>query len=173
MDDLAAQISNKSEDSSQQARIPAPATHNIDTNHDVDAKKLAHAPSVDLESDQSTLQLGNPPGNEDLNPMTSGEQADAKKFFHKPFFYILIGVLVISVIVGTVLGVTLSPRASQPPGTTATCSNNAGPNAGSNPFAARLHYSIDPITHCLDILFQFFISSEPGIGLDLDRSVFF
>ena len=49
--------------------------------------------------------------------MTSGEQADAKKFFHAPFFYILIGVLVISVIVGTVLGVTLSPRASQP-GTT-------------------------------------------------------
>ena len=117
MNDLAAQISNKSEDSSQQARIPAPATHNIGTTHDVDAQKLAHAPSVDLESDHSTLRLGNPPGNEDLNPKTSGEQADEKKFFHKPFFYKLIGVLVISVIVGTVLGLTLSDRASQP-GTT-------------------------------------------------------
>jgi Leucine-rich repeat (LRR) protein len=70
--------------SSQQARIPAPAKDKIDANHDVDAKKLiAHAPSVYLKCDKSALRLGNP-GNEDLNPMTSGKQDDAKKFFHAP-----------------------------------------------------------------------------------------
>ena len=46
MNDLATQISRKSKDSSQQVRIPAPATDKIDTNHDIDAKKFAHAPLV-------------------------------------------------------------------------------------------------------------------------------
>ena len=79
MNDLAAQNSSKSEDRSQQARIPAPDIDNIDTNHYVDAKKLTHAPPAYLESGQSTFRLGNP-DKEDLNLMPSGEQADAKKF---------------------------------------------------------------------------------------------
>ena len=83
LNNLVAQFSSKSEDRSQQARIPAPAIDNIDTNHDIDAKKVAHAPPVCLECDHSTLRLGNL-GNEDLNPMTSGKQADTKKFFHAP-----------------------------------------------------------------------------------------
>ena len=87
MDDSAAQISSKIEDSSQQARIPAPATDNIDTNHDIDAKKLAHAPAVYVESDQAASRLGNP-GNHDWNAMTPEEKADAKKLAHAPPFYV-------------------------------------------------------------------------------------
>ena len=87
MDDSAAQISSKIEDSSQQARIPAPAIDNIDTNHDIDAKKVAHAPPVYVESDQATFQFGSP-ANDDLNHMTSEEKADAKKLAHAPPVYV-------------------------------------------------------------------------------------
>ena len=87
MNDSAAKISSKSKDGSEQARIPAPATDNIDTNHDFDAKKLAHAPPVYLESDQATSQLGNP-GNHDLNAMTPEEKADAKTLAHAPPVYL-------------------------------------------------------------------------------------
>ena len=86
INDLAAQISSKSEDRSQQARIPAPATDNLNTIHDVDAKKLAHAPPVYLESDQAASRLPNP-GNHDWNPMTPEEKADAKKLAHAPSIY--------------------------------------------------------------------------------------
>ena len=84
MKDLAPQISSKSEDSSHQARIPAPVISNIDTNHDANANELARAPPV---SDQATLRLGCP-GNHDLNPMTPEEKADAKKLAHAPPIYI-------------------------------------------------------------------------------------
>ena len=81
---LAAKISSKTEDSGQEARIPAPDTGNRNTNQDVDAKKLAHAPPVHLESDhQATPRVGNP-GDDDLNAMTSEEKAAAKKLAHAP-----------------------------------------------------------------------------------------
>jgi hypothetical protein len=80
MKDLAPQISSKSEDSSHQARIPAPVISNIDTNHDANANELARAPPV---SDQATLRLGCP-GNHDLNPMTSGEDEDVQNLSHMP-----------------------------------------------------------------------------------------
>jgi hypothetical protein len=50
---------------------------------------------------------------------------------------------------------------------------NAGSNSGSNLFATRLRYFVDSIAHCLDILFQCFVSSKSGFGLDFDRSLFF
>jgi hypothetical protein len=88
MNDSATQISdNKSEDSSQQAIIPAPATETIDANHGGNAKKIAHAPPVYLESHQATLQLGSP-GKDDLNAMTPEEKADAKKLAHAPPVYL-------------------------------------------------------------------------------------
>ena len=78
------QISSKSEAaSSQQARNPAPATGNIDTQHTAVAKKLVPFPPVHSESDQATLRLGNL-DSDNLNPMTSGEKADAKKLAHAP-----------------------------------------------------------------------------------------
>ena len=84
MKDLAPQISSKSEDSSHQARIPAPVISNIDTNHDANANELARAPPV---SDQATLRLGWP-GNHDFHSMTSEEKADAKKLAHAPPVYL-------------------------------------------------------------------------------------
>jgi hypothetical protein len=87
MNDLAAQISSKSEDRSQRARTPAPVTDNIDTNHYVDAKKLTHGPPAYLESDRAASQLGNH-GNHDLNPMTSEKKAGAKKLAHAPPVYL-------------------------------------------------------------------------------------
>ena len=54
-----------------QARLPAPATGNIATNHDVGAKKFAHAPPIHLESDQATPRLADP-HDDNLNPMTYG-----------------------------------------------------------------------------------------------------
>ena len=88
MNDLTAQISDKSEDSSQQARISAPATVNIDANHGDNAKNPTHAPPVHSEStNQATLRLGSP-GNDDLNAMTSEEKADAKKLAHAPPVYL-------------------------------------------------------------------------------------
>ena len=77
------QISDKSEKSSQQAKNPAPTTGNIDTIHDVYAKKRAHEPPAHLESDQETLRLGGQ-SNDDFHPTTSGETADAKKLAHAP-----------------------------------------------------------------------------------------
>ena len=86
MSDLTPKTSSKGEASRQQeARIPAPATGNIDTNHDVDAKKLAHAPPENLECDQETLRrLGNP-GNEDIrHNMNSGEDGHVQNMLHVP-----------------------------------------------------------------------------------------
>ena len=78
------QISSKSEAaSSQQARNPAPATGNIDTQHTAVAKKLVPFPPVHSESDQATLRLGGQ-SNDDFHPTTSGETADAKKLAHAP-----------------------------------------------------------------------------------------
>jgi hypothetical protein len=50
-----------------------------------EAKQLAHAPPVYLESDQgATLQLGSP-GNDELIPMVAyGEDEDAQHLSHMP-----------------------------------------------------------------------------------------
>ena len=83
MNDSATQISDKSEDRSQQARIPAPVTETIDANHCGNAKKIAHVPPVCLESHQAALQLDSP-GNDDLNPMAYGEDEDVQNLSHMP-----------------------------------------------------------------------------------------
>jgi hypothetical protein len=79
MDNLAPKISSKGKDSSQQARVPAPLACNIETHHEADVKKLAHAPPVYLASDQATRsRLGD---NANLNPIND---EDAKKLAHAP-----------------------------------------------------------------------------------------
>ena len=60
-------------------------------------------------------------------------------------------------------------------GSNNTCSNigsNGNKCSDGNTFAKRLYDFSDSIAKCIDNLFQFHLSSKPGIGLDLVRYVF-